>query len=94
MLASVIMHGLVRTGRLTRFSVVVADVPGSLARLATVVGTEGGNIVEVAHQRMFSDLSAKSTVIELAVESRDQAHTERIIAALEADGLAVRRGHA
>jgi threonine dehydratase len=91
-LASVIMHGLVRGGRLSRFSVAVTDVPGSLAGLATVIGETGGNIVEVSHQRMFSALTAKSTEIEVAVETMDADHTDRIIEALVAAGYAVTRG--
>ena len=49
--------------------------------------TAGGNIVEMAHQRMFSDLSAKSPRSRCAVEARDRQHMERILAAL------VRAGH-
>jgi threonine dehydratase len=94
LLAAVIMHGLVRSGRLSRITVAVTDVPGALAGLATIIGTQGGNIVEVAHQRMFSDLSAKSTEIEVALEARDRAHTDRIIEALRAAGYAVTVGHA
>ncbi len=93
-LASVIMHGLVRSGRLSRIAVAVTDVPGSLAGIATVIGEEGGNIVEVAHQRMFSALSAKSTMIEVAMEARDRQHTERIIEALLREGYRVTPGHA
>lgn len=93
-LASVIMHGLVRSGRLSRIAVAVTDVPGSLAGIATVIGEEGGNIVEVAHQRMFSALSAKSTMIEVAMEARDRQHTERIIEALRQAGYRVTLGQA
>ena len=93
-LASVIMHGLVRSGRLSRIAVAVTDVPGSLAGIATVIGEEGGNIVEVAHQRMFSALSAKSTMIEVAMEARDREHTERIVEALLREGYRVTPGHA
>ena len=66
-------------------------MPGSLAGLATIIGEEGGNIVEVAHQRMFSDLSAKVTEIEVAMEARDRQHTERIIEALGQAGHQVKR---
>jgi threonine dehydratase len=88
-LASVIMHGLVRSGRLSRIAVAVTDVPGALAGLATVIGEQGGNIVEVAHQRMFSALSAKSTEIEIVVEARDREHSERIVQALADEGFKV-----
>jgi threonine dehydratase len=94
LLAQVIMRGLVRSGRLTRLSVDVNDVPGALAQVAGIVGDVGGFIVEVAHQRLFSDLSAKSTALELAVETRDREHTQQLVQALEANGYRVRRpGH-
>lgn len=90
-LAAVVMHGLVRSGRLSRITVAVTDVPGALAGLATIIGEQGGNIVEVAHQRMFSDLSAKITEIEVAMEARDRQHTERIVEALARAGHQVKR---
>ena len=40
---------------------------------------------------MFSDLSAKITEIEVAMEARDRQHTERIIEALEQAGYDVKR---
>jgi len=92
MLASVIMRGLVRSGRLSRLSVGVTDAPGTLSRVTGIVGDRRGNIVEVLHQRLFSDLSVKSTVLELAVETRDRDHADRIVEALEDAGYPVRRG--
>jgi len=92
MLASVIMRGLVRSGRLSRLSVGVTDAPGTLSRVTAIVGDLRGNIVEVLHQRLFSDLSVKSTVLELAVETRDRDHADRIVEALEDAGYPVRRG--
>ena len=94
LLASVIMRGLVRSGRLSRLSVGVTDVPGSLAGWPPIIGEQGGNIVEVAHQRLFSDLSVKSTMLELAVETRDRDHAERIVDALLRAGYHVTPGHA
>jgi threonine dehydratase len=81
-LASVIMRGLVRSGRLARLDVDISDIPGSLARVTTIIGELGGNIVEVAHQRLYSDLTIRSAVLELAIETRDRHHTERIITGL------------
>jgi threonine dehydratase len=92
LLASVILRGLVRSGRLCRLSVTVTDVPGSLSRVAAIVAEARGNIVEVAHQRLLADLSAKSTMLELAVETLGPDHAERIVEALETAGYAVRRG--
>ena len=45
-LASILMRGLVREGRLVRLRVNISDAPGALARVAGIVGAVGGNIVE------------------------------------------------
>ncbi|HEX9260785.1 MAG TPA: threonine ammonia-lyase, partial [Acidimicrobiales bacterium] len=89
LLASVILRGLIRSGRLSTLHVEVADVPGSLSRLTQVVGDAGGNIVEVAHQRLLAGVSVKTAVVELAVETRDRDHADRIVAALGAAGYRV-----
>jgi threonine dehydratase len=92
LLASVIMRGLIRNGRLSRLHVEVPDVPGSLGAITTVLGQVGANIVEILHQRMFVDLSAKSAEIEVTIETLDHLHVERAVAALEDVGYVVRVG--
>jgi len=92
LLASVIMRGLIRHGRLTRLHVEVPDVPGSMGDLTTLLGDQGANIVEILHQRLFVDLSARSAVVEVTVETLDLTHAERVVAALEEAGYVVRVG--
>ena len=92
LLASVIMRGLIRHGRLTRLHIEVPDVPGSLGTITTVLGEAGANIVEILHQRMFVDLSAKSAEIEVTVETLDKPHVGRVVVALEDAGYVVRVG--
>jgi threonine dehydratase len=92
LLASVIMRGLIRHGRLSRLHIEVPDVPGSLGSITTILGDVGANIVEILHQRMFVDLSAKSAEIEVTIETLDHLHVERAIAALEAAGYLVSEG--
>jgi threonine dehydratase len=92
LLASVIMRGLIRHGRLTRLQVEVPDVPGSMGDLTTLLGDSGANIVEILHQRLFVDLSARSAVVEVTVETMDLTHAERVIATLEKAGYVVRVG--
>ena len=82
LLASVIMRGLVRSGRLTRLRIEIPDRPGVLGKVATVVGQAGGNIVEIVHDRMFLDVPARSAEIEVVMETFDHAHIERVVAAL------------
>ncbi len=93
LLASVIMRGLVRSGRLTRLHVEIPDVPGTLGLVTTTIGQAGGNIVEIGHQRMFLDVSARSAELEVVVETIDHDHVGRVIDALAGVGLVARVGN-
>jgi threonine dehydratase len=86
LLASIMMRGLVRNGRLCRLDIEVPDVPGTLGRVTTILGVAGANIVEIHHQRMFVDVSARSAELEVVIETLDHEHVERVIAALTAEG--------
>jgi len=88
-LASVLMRGLVRDGRLTRLRVSMADVSGSLAKVAALIAEAGGNIVEVQHQRIFGTASVRSPEVEFLVETREREHTEALVALLEKSGVRV-----
>jgi threonine dehydratase len=87
LLSAVLMRGLVRDGKLVRLRVTMTDLAGSLAKVATMIGEAGGNIVEVQHQRMFGIASVKSPEVEFLVETRDREHTQAIVAALEKNGV-------
>ena len=89
LLASVILRGLVHSGRMMRARVWLDDRPGSLSLLTNVIGAAGGNIIEVTHQRLFTDAPIRSTSIELAIETMDAAHAEVVIAAVAAAGYDV-----
>jgi threonine dehydratase len=81
-LASVLMRGLVRDGRLVRLRVTMPDVSGSLAKVAAVIAEAGGNIVDIQHQRIFGTSSVRSPEVEFLVETRDRTHTEALVRAL------------
>ena len=91
LLASVIMRGLVRDGRMTRVRVEIQDTPGVLAQVAGIVGDAGGNILEVYHQRLFSDVPVKLADLDLVVETRDARQAENVISDLQDAGFAPRR---
>jgi threonine dehydratase len=88
-LASVLMRGLVRDGRLVRLRVTMPDVSGSLAKVAAVIAEAGGNIVEIQHQRIFGTSSVRSPEVEFLVETRDRAHTDALVRALEGKDVRV-----
>ena len=87
LLASILMRGLVREGRLVRLRCELPDVPGALSRLSGVVGKHSGNIVEVHHQRLFHDTSVKRAELDVVVETQNRRHVEVLIGALVAAGF-------
>jgi threonine dehydratase len=78
----VLTRELAREGRLSQLTIDLVDRPGQLARVANIVGEAGANIVEVYHQRVFSELPAKGTLLELVIETRDRKHMEETVAKL------------
>ena len=89
LLASVLTREQAREGRLSRLTIDIPDQPGQLALVSTVIGEAGANIIEVYHQRVFTDLPAKGTELHLVIETRDRAHLQAATAALKAAGYAV-----
>src|SRR3546814_7880445 len=79
-LASVMMRGLVRDGRIVRLRVEIPDEPGVLATVARVIGETGGNIVEIYHQRLFQDVPITQAELDAVVETRHAAHVREIVA--------------
>jgi threonine dehydratase len=89
LLAGVLTRELAREGRLSRLAIDVPDQPGQLARVAAAIGAAGANIVEVYHQRVFTDLPARGTELNLVIETRDLAQLEATVAGLEKSGFKV-----
>jgi threonine dehydratase len=91
LIASVLTRELAREGRLTQLSLDIPDRPGQLAAVAALLAEAGANIIEVSHQRTFSDLPAKATLLQLVIETRDSAHLDEVMARLAASGLSARK---
>jgi threonine dehydratase len=91
LLASVLIRGLVREGRISSLRLIGDDRPGLLARVSKVIGDLGGNIIEVAHNRLALDVPAKGAEFDILIETRDAQHTQEIVDALAACGYPPRR---
>ena len=90
LLASVLMRGLVREGRLVRLRVEVSDQPGSLARVTQQLAELGGNVLEVYHQRWFYDVPIKMAEVDFVLEARDVDHIRNMVDGLNAAGMPAR----
>jgi threonine dehydratase len=89
LLASVLTRELAREGRLSQLAVELTDKPGQLALIAGAVAEAGANVVEVSHQRTFTNLPAKGAILELVIETRDRAHLMQALDKVRAAGFAV-----
>ncbi len=86
-LADIIERGMVRAGRLARIRVHTRDVPGELARAATLIGQAGANIEEVEHQRAFTTLPVQNAELEFVLQTRGPEHIEEVLRTLRNAGL-------
>ncbi|MBV8746171.1 MAG: threonine ammonia-lyase [Xanthobacteraceae bacterium] len=85
-LASIMVRELERSDRIVSFRLTIADQPGVLGPIATLLGQLGANILEIGHRRLFLDVPAKGARLDVTVEARDRRHAEEILAALAAGG--------
>ena len=82
-LSSIIQRGLVRTGRLVRLRVELRDFPGALSEVTQCIAGAEANIVEVHHQRAFTDLPLQSAEVEFVVQTRGLSHVRKLLGALK-----------
>jgi threonine dehydratase len=90
-LSRVIQKGLVADGRRCRFTAVISDRPGGLARLTDQIAQAGANISEIVHERAFSGPDVSKVHAICTVETRDQAHQRQLLRALARAGFSVHR---
>jgi threonine dehydratase len=86
LLASVLTRELVRERRIASIRIIGDDRPGLLADVSNVIGALGGNIIEVAHNRLALDVPAKGAEFDIMIETRDAQHTQEIIDRLRERG--------
>ncbi|MEG9862015.1 MAG: threonine ammonia-lyase [Parvularculales bacterium] len=89
-LASVIFRSLGREKQIISLRIEISDRPGELGRVAGLIGNGRGNIVEVSHRRLFLDIPARQSMLDMMIETRGVEHAQEIISILEKDGLTVR----
>jgi threonine dehydratase len=82
LLANVIARVRLSEGRVVRMRVEINDRPGVLAHVAKLIGECGANILEVAHQRHFADVSSKDAELDIMFETRSPADVDLVIAKL------------
>ena len=90
LLATILMRGLAREGRMARLRVEIQDTPGTLAKVGRLIGEKDGNIIEIYHHRLFYDVPVKMAELDVVVETRNAAHVSEIVSHLTEGGFPTR----
>ena len=89
LLERVLVRALRERGRVLNLRVELPDRPGSLGKLALLLGEQEANILHLFHDRLARDLPLDTTRVEVIIETRNQDHGDRVIRALEGAGYRV-----
>jgi threonine dehydratase len=89
MLISVMRHGLTAAGRYLVVRTRLADRPGELIKLLSLVAEERGNLLSVEHHREGMDVPVTETEVELTIVTRDDEHRSRLLDAMAERGYGV-----
>ena len=89
MLTTVVMRGLVETGRYVKFRTVLKDRPGALGDLLDVISERQANIYGIQHDRTSRDIAMNAAEVEMDLETRGPEHVADLLDALEGAGFDV-----
>ncbi|MFB6139449.1 MAG: threonine ammonia-lyase [Halosimplex sp.] len=88
-LTTVIMRGLVETGRYLRIRTTLKDRPGQLERLVEVISESRANIHAIEHDRAGKDVAMNAAEVELDLETKGPDHADQLLDALRSEGYEV-----
>lgn len=93
-MSSVIQHGLILRDRIFTVSVLLPDRAGELARVATVIAEQQGNVIKLDHNQFFSTNRNAAVELKITVEAFGTEHKEKIVKALKDKGYKPKLTHA
>jgi threonine dehydratase len=64
----------------------IPDRPGSLARLLTLIGAAGANLLDVQHVREGIELHVRETAVQTVLETRGLAHADEVVKVIRESG--------
>ena len=88
-LTTVLVRGLVETGRYLKIRTVLRDRPGALEELVEIIAAARANIYAVQHDRTSRDVAMNEADIEIDIETRGHDHIDEVLEALERAGYQV-----
>jgi threonine dehydratase len=85
-LGHVIHHGMAVAARYVELRIRIADRPGALAALLTLIGEQGANVLDIAHSRISGALPLGEVDVAVSLETRGAQHIDDLVRALRAAG--------
>jgi threonine dehydratase len=87
-LSRIVERSLVRRHQVTRLHLTIPDRPGALAGALAVVARSGSSVLDIEHERFFTDAACWETEVVLTLETRDEPHVLALMGALRDAGYA------
>ncbi|WP_058826652.1 threonine ammonia-lyase [Haloferax sp. Q22] len=88
-LTTVVMRGLVETGRYLKIRTELKDRPGSLEQLIEIIAAEKANIYAIRHDRTSRKIALNATEVEIDLEMRGPDHVDSLLGELRDAGYDV-----
>jgi threonine dehydratase len=85
-LSTVVLRGLVETGRYLRLRTVLKDRPGALEELTEILAANRANIYAIRHDRTSRNVAMNDAEVELDLETRGHEHVQQVLDALREHG--------
>jgi threonine dehydratase len=89
LMGKLIRHGMAAAGRYLQLRVRIPDTPGGLAKLLGELAALGANVLEVAHERLSTQLRIDEVEVRLQLETRGVPHAEKVVGRLRECGYQV-----
>lgn len=85
-LSSIVRPGLHQMGRYARLQLRIEDSAGALNDVLQVIADADANVYSINHDRTSAEGGAREATVEIDIETRDTAHIEAVLSALQDHG--------
>ena len=85
-MSSVVQHGLIQRDRIFTVSVLLPDKPGELAKVASLLAEQRGNVIKLEHNQFISINRNAAVELRITLEAEGTDHKNRIVQALNDAG--------
>lgn len=89
-IGAVIQRGMISRGRIMQFGVELPDIPGQLAKIATLLADLRANVIELNHDQFKASGHYRNGVLlEVTVETNGPDHIAQVLDTLRGEGFRV-----